>query len=94
MILEQQLIVITIAFLDTKTPQDVQALEIQFSVLMRNHTVTGYYTSKVGIAILGYQGDQPNVWEGAPQGVLEERGVTYDPQLQQNASTRANVMKW
>jgi len=39
--------------------------------------VTSYYTSAVGIAELGYQGNQPNVWDGVPQEVLEEHGLSY-----------------
>lgn len=65
---------------DTEIPLDNQALEIQFFALMRNLTVTGYYTSKVGIADLGYKGNQPNVWDGVPQDVLDQHGVAYDPE--------------
>ena len=28
---------------------------------------------------LGYQGNVPNVWDGAPQNVLDKLGVKYDP---------------
>lgn len=65
---------------DTEISLDDQALEIQFFALMRNLTVTGYYTSKVGIADLGYKGNQPNVWDGVPQDVLDQHGVAYDPE--------------
>lgn len=65
---------------DTEIPLDDQALEIQFFALMRDLTVTGYYTSKVGIADLGYKGNQPNVWDGVPQDVLDQHGVAYDPE--------------
>ncbi len=65
---------------DTKISMDKQALEIQFFYMMRGLTLTGYYTSKVGIADLGYKGNQPNVWDGVPQEVLDKHGVAYDPE--------------
>jgi len=46
--------------------------------LMRNLTLTGYYTSEVGIKDLGYQGNQPNVWNGVPDHVLQKHGMSYD----------------
>ncbi|WP_228236155.1 gluconate 2-dehydrogenase subunit 3 family protein [Allomuricauda sp. M10] len=75
---QQKQILDTIAFQDAEIPLDEQPLEIQFFALMRNLTVTGYYTSKVGIADLGYKGNQPNVWDGVPQDVLDQHGVAYD----------------
>ena len=44
---------------------------------MRNLVVTGYFTSAVGIKELGYQGNQPNVWDGVPEDVLKEHGFSY-----------------
>lgn len=77
---QQKQILDTIAFHDVEIPLDEQPLEIQFFALMRNLTVTGYYTSKVGIADLGYKGNQPNIWDGVPQDVLDQHGVAYDPE--------------
>lgn len=65
---------------DTEKPLSEQPLEIQFFYTMRGLTVTGYYTSKVGIADLGYKGNSPNVWDGVPQDVLDQHGVAYDPE--------------
>ena len=67
-----------IAFYDVKAPMDEHPLEIQFFNLMRNLTLTGYYTSKVGIKDLGYQGNMPNIWDGVPEEVLAQHGVSYD----------------
>jgi hypothetical protein len=47
---------------------------------MRNLTLTGYYTTEMGIKDLGYKGNQPNVWDGVPQEVLDEHGLSYDPE--------------
>lgn len=75
---QQKQILDTIAFYDSKVPESKRPLEIQFFSLMRNLTLTGYYTSKEGIKDLGYVGNQPNVWDGVPQSVLEKHGVAYD----------------
>jgi hypothetical protein len=82
---------------DDEVPLDEQPLEIQFFALMRNLVVTGYYTSKVGIADLGYKGNQPNVWDGVPQEVLDKHGVAYDPEWLAKCidqSTRNTVATW
>ncbi len=77
---QQKAILDPIAFHDMEVPLDQQALEIQFFYLMRGLTLTGYYTSKVGIADLGYKGNQPNVWDGVPEDVLAQHGMAYDPE--------------
>ena len=74
----QKEILDAIAFYDAEVPIDEQPLEIQFFSLMRNLTLTGYYTSKVGIADLGYIGNSPNVWDGVPEDVLEQHGMAYE----------------
>ncbi|NNM17774.1 MAG: gluconate 2-dehydrogenase subunit 3 family protein [Croceitalea sp.] len=76
---QQKQICDEICWHDIDVPLDKQALEIQFFALMRNLVVCGYYTSKVGIADLGYKGNMPNVWDGVPQDVLDQHGVEYDP---------------
>ena len=75
---QQKKILDEIAFYDPYTTMDKQAMEIQFFSLMRNLTLTGYYTSKIGIEELGYKGNMPNIWDGVPQEVLDQHGVSYD----------------
>ena len=70
----------TIAWYDVETPMDQHPLEIQFFNLMRNLTVCGYYTSKIGIEDLGYKGNMPNIWDGVPQEVLDKHGLAYEPE--------------
>ncbi len=77
---QQQAICDQICWHNPDVPLEEQALEIQFFVLMRNLVVCGYYTSKVGIADLGYKGNMPNIWNGVPQDVLDQHGVAYDPE--------------
>jgi hypothetical protein len=75
---QQKQILDLIAFYDAEIPRDEQPLEIQFFSLMRNLTLTGYYTSKIGIEELGYKGNMPNVWDGVPEDVLQQHGLAYD----------------
>ncbi|MCK0189804.1 gluconate 2-dehydrogenase subunit 3 family protein [Arenibacter sp. F20364] len=72
---QQKEILDTIAFPDKENP----SFEEQFFSLIRNLTVTGYYTSKEGIEDLGYKGNSPNVWDGVPEDVLAKHGKSYDP---------------
>ena len=51
---------------------------VHFFSLMRNLTATGFFSSKMGIADIGYMGNTPNVWDGVPQDVLNQYGVSYD----------------
>lgn len=94
---QQKQILDTLAFRDIETPLDEEPLEIQFFELFKNLTVTGYYTSKVGIADLGYKGNMPNVWDGVPQDVLDQHGVAYDPEWIAKCidqSTRGVIAEW
>ncbi len=47
---------------------------VAFFNLIRNFTVTGFYTSKMGIADIGYVGNTPNNWEGVPADVRAQYG--------------------
>jgi hypothetical protein len=76
---DQQLMVIDEIAYPNKTPEHLKHGEVFFS-LIRNLTLTGYYTSEMGIKDLGYIGNQPNVWDGVPQEVLDEHNLAYDPE--------------
>ena len=51
---------------------------VKFFTRMRNLVLTGYYTTRMGIDDLGYQGNTPNVWDGVPDHVLAKHGLKYD----------------
>jgi gluconate 2-dehydrogenase gamma chain len=51
---------------------------VSFFNTMRDLTACGFFTSKIGIADLGYTGNKPNQWNGVPQEVLDQYGVKYD----------------
>lgn len=74
---EQQIAIVDeIAYPDKATPETEQG--IKFFSLMRNLTLTGYYTTKMGLEDLGYQGNVANVWDGVPDDVLEKHGLAYE----------------
>lgn len=50
---------------------------VAFFNKMRDLTCTGFYTSKIGIADMGYAGNQPNQWNGVPDDVLKQYGLAY-----------------
>ncbi len=50
---------------------------VTFFNLMRDLTLTGFYTSEMGVKDLGYAGNVPNKWNGVPAEVLKEKGLAY-----------------
>lgn len=50
---------------------------VAFFSLIRNLTVTGFYTSEIGVKDLGYAGNTPNQWNGVPVDVLKQYNVSY-----------------
>ncbi|RIV38143.1 gluconate 2-dehydrogenase subunit 3 family protein [Flagellimonas lutimaris] len=75
---QQKAILDEIAFYDPEVPGNERPFEVNFFSLVRNLTMTGFYTSKIGIEEIGYKGNMPNVWDGVPDDVLEQHGVSYD----------------
>ena len=67
-----------IAYYNPNENMDDQSEPVQWFNLVRNLTMTGYFTSEVGIKELGYKGNFPNVWDGVPQDVLDQYGLEYD----------------
>jgi hypothetical protein len=65
-----------IAFPEKAKPEMQQG--VAFFNTMRDLTATGFFTSKMGIADLGYVGNTPNQWDGVPQDVLDQYGLGYD----------------
>ena len=92
---EQQEICKQIAF-PGKTKQEFMQGE-KFFTRMRNLTLTGYYTTKMGIDDLGYKGNIPNVWDGVPEDILKEHNLSYDkdwlPKFV-DQSKRGEVAEW
>jgi hypothetical protein len=52
---------------------------VAFFTAMRDLVATGFWSSRVGVADLGYLGNRPvGEWTGAPPAVLQRLGVAYD----------------
>jgi hypothetical protein len=92
---QQRKVLDSIAFPDPDINDQVQ--EVQFFSLMRNLVLTGYFTSEIGIKELDYKGNTPNVWNGVPQDVLDDHGLTYDLEWLakcSNPATSGDLAKW
>ncbi|MDB5205066.1 MAG: gluconate 2-dehydrogenase subunit 3 family protein [Flavisolibacter sp.] len=50
---------------------------VSFFNLMRNLTATGFFSSEMGIKDMGYAGNKPNQWNGVPDDVLKQYGLSY-----------------
>ncbi len=77
---EQLAIIDDIAYPDPEGKYPERAPGISFFSRMRNLTLTGYYTTRMGFDDLGYVGNYPNVWDGVPAEVLKDHDVDYDPE--------------
>ncbi|GAA4300503.1 gluconate 2-dehydrogenase subunit 3 family protein [Compostibacter hankyongensis] len=77
---EQQMEMVDEIAWPKKAKPEMQA-GVNFFNLMRNLTATGFFSSKIGIADLGYAGNTPNVWDGVPADVLKQYGYAYDEKM-------------
>ena len=64
-----------IAFPKKAKPEDKQG--VLFFSLVRNLTITGFYTTEIGFKDIGYVGNRPNQWNGVPPEVLQQYGLAY-----------------
>jgi gluconate 2-dehydrogenase gamma chain len=48
----------------------------RFFSTMRDLVATGFWSSKIGVADLGYLGNRPSNWDGPPAAVLQKLGLT------------------
>ena len=77
----QRAVLDDIAYPDEEGKRPELAPGIRFFDRLRNLTVTGYYTSRLGVRDdLGYSGNAPNVWDGVPRHVLDKHGLAYEPE--------------
>lgn len=59
---------------------------VSFFNLIRNLTVTGFYTSKIGVKDLDYKGNVPNKWNGVPKEVLDQYKLSYSAWEMENCA--------
>jgi len=50
---------------------------VAFFNRMRNLTSSGFYTSEIGVADMGFKGNAPNQWNGVPEEVLKQYNLAY-----------------
>lgn len=92
----QQLELVDLIAYPTKAkPENAQG--VAFFNLMRNLTATGFFSSKVGIADMNYMGNTPNAWDGVPEDVLKQYGLSYDEKTLKEClqnEDRGKMMDW
>lgn len=72
---QQMEIVDEIAWPEKAKPEMKQG--VAFFNLLRNLVATGFYTSEIGVKDLGYGGNVPNQWNGVPDEILKQYGLSY-----------------
>jgi hypothetical protein len=69
-----------------KKAKPEMAQGVAFFNLMRDFTASGFFTSQMGVKDLGYAGNTPNKWNGVPDDVLKQYGLSYsDKELKECA---------
>ena len=94
---EEIQIVEDIAYPDPDDKKPEMAHGIKFFNLIRNLTLTGYYTTKMGFEDLGVTSNFANVWDGVPAEVLADHEVDYDQEWLAKCvdqSKRNNIAEW
>ena len=94
---EQIQIVEDIAYPDPDNEKPELGPGINFFNLMRNLTLTGYYTTQMGVGDLGYTGNYANTWDGIPEEILAEHDVDYDEEWLAKCvdqSKRMEIAEW
>lgn len=65
--------------------------------MLRNLTCSGYFSTEAGWKYMGYMGNQPNVWDGVPQNVLNKHGLSNPEKylsIYLKPEDRAKVAEW
>ncbi|MEB2774368.1 gluconate 2-dehydrogenase subunit 3 family protein [Algoriphagus sp. D3-2-R+10] len=65
-------IVELVAWPDKATPEYEGA--VKWFNMLRNLVCSGYFSTQAGWKYIGYVGNQPNVWDGVPQEVMQKHG--------------------
>lgn len=70
---------------------------VRFFNRMRDLVSTGFFTSRMGVEYLGYQGNTPGFWDGVPEEVLKKHGFEYDQKTVDEcikAEDRYRIAEW
>ena len=74
---QQQQIALVDAIAYPAKAKPVMKQGVSFFSLMRNLTATGFFSSEMGIKDMGYAGNKPTQWNGVPDDVLKQYGLSY-----------------
>lgn len=95
---EQEIEIIEdIAYPDPDEKKPDMAPGIKFFNQIRNLTMTGYYTTRMGWDDLGVTSNFANVWDGVPEEVLANHDVEYDEEWLAKCvdqSKRNDIAEW
>ncbi|WP_336516689.1 gluconate 2-dehydrogenase subunit 3 family protein [Pollutibacter soli] len=92
---QQQVILDLIAYPEDVLPENKQGAA--FFTQLRNLVAMGFFSSKMGIEDMGYQGNKPNAWDGVPEDVLKQYNLAYDEQTLKEClkiEDRGKIMEW
>jgi hypothetical protein len=67
-------IVELVAWPDKAAPEYAGA--VRWFNMLRNLTCSGYFSTQAGWKYMDYRGNTPNVWDGVPQKVLDQYGLS------------------
>lgn len=73
---EQQISLIDEIAYPAKAKADMKQ-GVAFFNTIRNLTASGFYTSEIGVKDVGYTGNTPTQWNGVPEEVLAQYGLSY-----------------
>ena len=68
-----------IAFPEQAAPGMEQG--VAFFNLIRDLVSCGFFSSEIGMKDIGYMGNRPNQWDGVPEDVMKQYGLSLDPKL-------------
>ncbi|HSF53754.1 MAG TPA: gluconate 2-dehydrogenase subunit 3 family protein [Algoriphagus sp.] len=88
-------IVELVAWPDTAKPEYLGG--VRWFNMLRNLTCSGYFSTEAGWKYIGYVGNQPNVWDGVPQNVLDKHGLSNPEKYQSlylKPEDRGTVAVW
>ncbi|GAB3235780.1 gluconate 2-dehydrogenase subunit 3 family protein [Algoriphagus aestuariicola] len=88
-------IVELVAWPDKATPEYSGA--VRWFNMLRNLTCSGYFSTEAGWKYMDYRGNQPNVWDGVPQNVLDRHGLSNPEKylsLYLKPEDRGKVAEW
>lgn len=84
-----------VAWPDTAKPEYLGG--VRWFNMLRNLTCSGYFSTEAGWKYMDYRGNQPNVWDGVPQAVLDKHGLSNPEKYQSlylKPEDRAKIAEW